>query len=98
LAVLRGSDLPDRWTVEIDAEGALDDAPVDGAAVETLIDRLSDYSPSVSHRPRRYTTRLSVYATDALQAVEGSVEIWREAIQQADLPDWEIARIEVSHA
>jgi hypothetical protein len=96
LVVLRGADLPKGWTVQIDAEGAPTDEPVDGKKVEGLIDLLREYAPAVSHRPRRFSTRLTVYAGEAIEAATGAVDIWREAVGEAGLPPWEVVRIDVT--
>jgi hypothetical protein len=94
--VMSGADLPAAWTVTVDAEGDAGDEPVDPDLVESLIDLLGDYSPSVSHRPRRYSTRVTVYAGEALEAAEGAVGLWRDARQRAGLPRWPVVRVDVN--
>lgn len=86
------------WTVEIRADGDLRAEPVDGGAVASLLDTLRDYSASVSHLPRRYSTRLVVQAQDALQAASGALEVWRDAADRAGLPDWPVAHLEVNRS
>lgn len=91
--------VPVRWTVVIDA--AADDLraqPVDGSAVESLIDVLAEHRASVSHLPRRYSTRLHVYAHDALEAVATGVKVWKQGTEEAGLPDWPVVRIEATQA
>lgn len=92
------SELPSTWNVTIEAAGDLADPPVDGQAVESLIDLLGDHSPSVSHRQRRYEVGLTVYAHGAHDAVQDGMELWDEARREADLPDWEVVAVAVRRA
>lgn len=96
MGVTSGADLPAAWTVAIDAAGGPQDDPVDRERVESLIDRLGEYSPSVSHRPRRYSTRLTVYAGEALEAASGAVALWRDASRGVGLPSWPVVHIEIN--
>lgn len=88
--------VPAEWSVVVDAAGDLRAEPVDGSAVESLIDLLVGHSAAVSHLPRRYTTRLRVHAHDALEAAADGIKVWKQAAEQADLPDWPVVHLEVT--
>lgn len=88
--------VPVEWAVVIDAAGDLRAQPVDGVAVESLIDHLTGHSAAVSHLPRRYTTRLRVYAHDVQEAVADGIKVWKQAAERADLPDWPVVHVEAT--
>lgn len=88
--------VPVAWAVVIDAAGDLRAQPVDRNAVESLIDLLADHKAAVSHLPRRYTTRLRVYAHDVQEAVAEGIKVWKQASEHAGLPDWPVVHVEVT--
>lgn len=90
--------VPVEWTLTVEASGGMHAQAVDGNAVESLIDLLAEHSASVSHLPRRYTTRLRVYAHDVLEAVDSGVKVWKQAVEDAGLPEWPVVRVEAARS
>ncbi len=88
--------MPDEWIVTIEASGELRAQPVDPVAVQAILSRLGEYNASVSHRPRQFSTRLTVWENDALAAATEAARLWRDAARSCSLPDWPITRLDVS--
>lgn len=91
-------ELPHTWTVTVAAAGDLRAEPVDPPAVEALVSLLPDHAAAVSHLPRRYSVRLTVWAYDAMSAAGEAVELLDSVREDAGLPDWPVAQLEVSLA
>ena len=90
--------MPDEWTVTIEASGELRAQPVDPAAVQSILGRLAEHTAAVSHRPRQFSTRLTVWEHDALAAASEATRVWRDAARSCSLPDWPITRLDVTRA
>lgn len=91
--------IPHTWTVTVAAAaGDLRADPVDPTAVESLVSLLPDHAAAVSHLPRRYSVRLTVWSHDAMEAAGDAVELLDSVRERAGLPDWPVAQLEVSLA
>jgi hypothetical protein len=75
--------------------GDVRDKPVDGLSVESLVDLLIDYRPMISHLPREWTVRLTIYAEGPLEAGREGIEVVTGACDEAELPRWPVRRLEV---
>lgn len=83
------------WHVTVAMAGDVRDQPVDGVSVESLVDLLIDYRPMISHLPREWTVRLTIYAEGPLDAGKEGIDVVTNAAGQADLPRWPVRRLEV---
>lgn len=83
------------WHVTVAMAGDVRDQPVDGLSVESLVDLLIDYRPMISHLPREWTVRLTIYADSPLEAGREGIEVVTDAATSAELPRWPVRRLEV---
>lgn len=88
--------LPASWTVDIEAGGDPSAPEVDRDALRRLLDVMRERHPSVGCTAWSYSVRFTLDATaDAAAAVQRAVDLWREAVVEAELPEWPIKRCEI---
>ncbi|MDX1510691.1 MAG: hypothetical protein R3249_05060 [Nitriliruptorales bacterium] len=84
------------WHVTVEMSGDVRDQALDALAVESLVDVLIDYRPMISHLPRKWTVRLTIWSETPLAAGEEGIEVVTKAAAEASLPSWPVSRIEVA--
>lgn len=91
-------DLPDTWTVTVtSAAGDLRAEPVDAGAVQSVVELLpADHGAAVSHKPRDWSVRLTIWEYDAIAAASEAVEVVRGVREKAGLPDWSVSHLEIT--
>jgi len=84
------------WHVTVAMAGDVRDQTLDALAVESLVDLLIDYRPMLSHLPRQWTVRLTIYAESPLEACKEGIAVCTQAALDAGLPKWPVSRLEAA--